>query len=668
MIFPAMTGLRWRVTAAAASLAAVAVLVSGLELATAMPGQVQGSALRLAPMFGDHGVLQRDRPISVWGDAPPGMRVTVSLEDLHAQVRADATGRWRALLPARPAGGPFTLSARSEDGETQTLRDIMVGDVFLCSGQSNMEHPVRYAQRAWDPVAAPEDVAIRLMTIGKDSDLRPLDALRHPAAWVPATPETVESFSAACFFFAQDLRRDHPVPLGLIANPWGGSAIEAWISAERLASLGNHGPQLAILGRFADDPAAGAALWGEQWQSWWTSRHTDRPWTDPVGTWTPVPALTPWESWGEAGLAGFDGMVWYRLELDLTASQAEDLATGASLSLGVIDEANTTWVNGRAVGAGGAGDTTYPLPVGLLRAGRNQIVSNVYDSWGPGGFWGPGSAQTLRAESGVTVPLNPAHWRYRRDEDESQRPPRAPWEPLFGLGTIGNAMISPLHDYGLRAVLWYQGESNVDLAAVRYQALLSALMTDWRVRLSQPDLPFLIVQLANYGAAPTTPQPSGWSEVREGQRLAVANDARAAMVVAIDLGDPRDIHPGQKREVGRRLADAARRLVYGQDDTGAGPAPVSARWQGDAVVVQFIHSAPLTTVSSDHVVGLELCDAAEVACRYVAGSVAGDAVHLPLREDGHTVRFCWGDSPICNLFDAAGRPAAPFRLEIERRR
>ena len=645
----------------AAALSALVLIVGGAPAIA----QTTAPPIALGQPFGDHGVLQRDKPISVWGQAAPGERVTVSLGDRSAQARADRAGQWRASLPALPAGGPYVLTASAASGATTSASDVMVGDVILCSGQSNMEQPLRYAVHAWNPVVTPDDAAIRLMTVTKDSDAVSQPLWRHPTAWSVATVESAAEFSATCFYFAQDLRRTERVPMGLVHDSWGGSAIQAWISEPTLRRIGGFDDKLDVLALYPTDPVAAQARWGQVWERWWAGRSADKPWQAETGAWTPVPAMTPWEQWQVPALAAYDGMVWYRVDVTLTAAQA---AQGGSLSLGMVDQVDQTWVNGQAVGAGGDGQRLYALPPGLLKAGANSIVVNVMDSWGEGGIYGPAETRAVVLADGSRVPLDAGGWRYQKVEGAGQTDgPRAPWESLAGTTSIGNAMISPLHDYGFRAALWYQGESNTGDTPPRYEALMAGLMADWRQRLNQPDLPFLIVQLANFGAPSSAPFNSGWAEVREGQRLAVQNDPHAGLAVAIDIGDRYDIHPGQKGELGIRLARAGRHVIYGEDIAPSGAWADKATRDGVEVVIRFTDvTGDLITLSSDRVTGLELCDAAQTVCRYVSGEVSGQAIRIPVGDGpAAIVRFCWADNPICNLTDGSQLPAGPFRLTVQ---
>jgi sialate O-acetylesterase len=619
---------------------------------------------RLDPLFGNGAVLQRDRPIRVTGRATAGETVTVALGPVQASTRAGADGRFEAMLPATPAGGPFTLTAN-----TATATDVMIGDVFLCSGQSNMEMSVAQSQDGQSQAAGSADPRLRLFTVAKRAALVPERDLGENSGWQVSGPETVPDFSAACFYMAKTLRAAHPdVPIGAIHASWGGSRISTWMSDAALTKTGL-GDLAALRALYAHDPQAAARRFGEAWGAWWRAGTGDRPGGEPWQAtaalgWKPVPSIGFWEDWGDAELAKHDGMVWYRREVTLTAAQARQAAT---LAIGRVDEADQTWVNGKAVGASGNHqvERAYALTAGTLKTGRNLIVVNALDSYGKGGMIGPVEAMQLRFADGSHVPLGDG-WNYAIERRRPVAPPRAPWEDVAGAGTIRNAMIAPLGRIGLKGVAWYQGES--DVAIPGYAKRLTALMADWRDQFGAPDLSFAIVQLAGFGpTAGAAPAPSGWAELREEQRQAVAADRHAALAIAIDLGDPRDIHPGQKHEVGRRLARAMESLAYDATEPPSGPAIESATRSADGgVMLTFTGvTGALAPRGSTVAIGFELCGATQQSCRFALGRTEGSRVTLPGDAAPVTrVRYGWADTPSVNLFDGAGLPAGPFEIEI----
>jgi sialate O-acetylesterase len=626
------------------------------------------SPLSLGPLFQDHAVVQRDAPITVWGTATPGDEVTLVFAGRQAAARAEASGRWTAVLPAVPAGGPHELEVRTKAGATRKLADILVGDVFLCSGQSNMELSVGQSRGGEFVAARSANDRIRLLTVAKVGKPQPAASFDTTPAWQNAGPQSVRPFSAACYFLGREVHETQKIPVGLVNASWGGSAIEPWIGEAGLRAVGGFDARLDMLRLFASDEDGAQQRYGRLWEDWWRSHGASagEPWKPgDAGAWTEVPGLRNWKTWGVADLAQHDGMVWYRRSVTLTAAQA---AQPSALALGGIDEVDQTWVNGRAIRNtfGWGTRRTYRLPSGTLHAGENLIVVNVLSTYDAGGMIGPPDALALTFDDGSTVPLGD-RWRYRPVPLAMGRAPRAPWEPISGLTTTYNAMIAPIGPYGVRAVAWYQGETNADEPA-GYEKLLGGLMASWRSQFGA-NLPFLIVQLPNFGAVPTKPTESNWSEVREAQRRAVSADSHAGLVVTIDIGEPGDIHPVNKREVGRRLARAARHVVYGEAIAPSGPSPVSARRAAAGIVVDFdAVESSLVTYSSSEAIGFELCGAGPGTCRFVAARADGSRVILPLGaapEPAPTrVRFCWGPSPLCNLSDGSGLPVGPFELPI----
>jgi sialate O-acetylesterase len=619
----------------------------------------------LHEIFQDHAVLQRDQPIKVWGESSAGDRVSVSIDAKTVEARADLRGHWRALLPAMRAGGPYVLTVHTASGASHSISDILVGDVFLCSGQSNMELPVTRSLNAAREIAASKNDRIRVLSVAHTTSPKPLAHFQTPVAWAAAGPESIGDFSAACYYFARELQKSVSVPLGLIHSSWGGSRIEPWISEQGLRKLVGFGPDLDLLQVYARDPKAGDERLGEIWESWWHAHASSTPWTESGADWREVPLpMRNWKTWGVPEFAQHDGMVWFRRNVTLTATQA---AGAATLMLGGIDKVDETWVNGKPVGNsfGYGTERPYELPAGALREGDNSIVVNVTSNCCSAGMYGPPDHMMLRLRTGEALPLG-GQWRYQFVPESMGFPPRIPWQSVGGLTSIYNAMIAPLGSYGLRGVLWYQGESNAGDAA-QYQALLAALMGDWR-RQFGADLPYLIVELPNFGANPAASTASDWANLREAQRRAVLNDAHAALAVTIDVGEPRELHPPDKQSVGLRLARAARHLIYGDSVSPSGPVPRSAMRDGARVIVRFDAVAgALVAYSSNRPTAFELCAAEQSSCSFVDAALESDRVLLDAGavKNATRVRFCWGDAPICNLYDQSGLPAGPFEIAIQ---
>jgi sialate O-acetylesterase len=618
----------------------------------------------LHPIFQDHVVLQREQPIRVWGRANPGEIVTVTLANVTASARADDSGRWQTDVPALPAGGPHTLTARTAH-TTQAVNDVLIGDVWLCAGQSNMALQVARTLDARSEIANSANQTIRMLTVPLASSPQPLDNFTEAVRWEVAAPATVPNWGATCFYFARELQKAVRVPMGMINAAWGGSNIQTWMSEAALRAIPGYATPLDALRLYATDQPAAVARWGEVWMNWWRKQRSTQPWAAGARSaqWQPAPAaLTPWESWGVPELTQYNGMVWYRTDVVLTPAQAKQSAT---LAIGAVDEVDATWLNGVFVGSTSdpGRPREYAITAGQLRAGPNAIVVNALDTYAAGGMYGPAEKRVLRLGDGTAIPLSSWHYQIAAGV---QSPPRTPWEATGGLTTIRNAMIAPIAGYTLRGALWYQGESNTGRAD-QYQRLLSGLMADWRASFS-PRLPFLIVQLAGYGAPPTKPVESGWAALRDAQRLTVLADGNAGLAVAIDIGDRYDIHPANKQELGRRLARAARRVVYGEKIAASGPAVVSARRVGDDVEVTFTDiTGRLVSYSADAPIGFELCGDNRNSCRYATARLSADGVRLavPPGAAPTRVRYCWADHPICTLFDEASLPAGPFEVKIQ---
>ncbi|WP_082520234.1 sialate O-acetylesterase [Rhodanobacter sp. Root480] len=627
----------------------------------------------LDPLFQDHAVVQRDRAIPVWGQASPGESLKIALDGKTVSSRAGADGHWQASLPALPAGGPYTLSVTAADGSSQTAKDILVGDVWLCSGQSNMELQVRRTLNLNSETSGANNDRIRMLTVPQTGASAPQDHFAAPVQWKSTTPQNVPDFSATCYYFARELQKTVDVPMGLINASLGGSRIEPWLSAQALRKVGGYDEALDTLALHAKDPQAAAAQWGTFWVKWWSRqpqvKKGDEPWNPAASDtgWKAAPkTLVDYQTWGVPELASYTGMLWYRTTVTLTKQQA---AQDATLAIGNVDEIDQTWVNGRGVGSSSYGGSPriYRLPHGLLHAGKNLIVINDLNTYLAGGMMGPSDTRVLKFADGSSVPLDTNGWQYREVPRDIGTPPLAPWLTVSGKTTLYNGMIAPLGHYAFRGALWYQGESNTG-EADQYRRLLEAYRDDLRAQFGAK-LPLLIVQLSSYGPAPTKPAESGWAGVREAERLVAAEDPHSGLAVAVDIGERYDIHPANKQELGRRLARAARHVVYGESLPPSGPLPVAATREGDTVAVSFRDvTGKLVAYSSNHPVGFELCGTQANSCSYADADLRDGKVLLHLdTPPAHgiaRVRYCWADSPFCTLYDEAGLPAVPFQLDI----
>jgi sialate O-acetylesterase len=619
------------------------------------------AAPQLAATLSDHAVLQRGQAIPVWGTAAPREKVTVGLGDTTKVVTADKSGAWRVDLPAMQAGGPLTLTASSASGQA-VANDILIGDVWLCSGQSNMEYPVRRALNGEGEAQGGADGQLRLMKVPQQLAEVPQRTFAKAPKWQVATADSVANFSAACYFMVRELRASQKVPIGAVDDTWGGTPIRAWMNEASVRSSGGaESADLVALNR--SKPSAAIAKFGEQWGAWWRAQSGDAAGSEPWNsrgslTWAPVPSLAYWDEWGPEWVR-YVGAIWAERVVRLTAAEA---AQAATLSLSVVDDADQTFVNGVAVGGlnDPANPRRYPVPAGVLKPGENRIVVYARNYWGPGGFKGPADQFALNFNDGSSKPLADG-WQYARVPDSIGGPPAAPWGSSSGVSTIYNAMVAPLGPTRFTGVAWYQGEA--DVGQIGYDRRLAAWMGNWRNQFGDPKLPFFIVGLAGWGAVAAKPTESGWAQLINEQRIAVERDPGIALISAIDLGDRADIHPANKQEVGRRLALAAKTIVYADAGGRLSPMPLAASRTADTITVSF--SKPLQSLSGAQVLGIEICDAGPASCRYADARVQGSSVVV--KSDGRPatrIRHAWADYPIVNLYDVDMLPVPVFEMPI----
>ncbi|MBC2670113.1 sialate O-acetylesterase [Novosphingobium piscinae] len=611
----------------------------------------------LAPIWTDDAVIQKDRPILIEGFGHPGEPAVVTLDGIARAVTVDPTGRFTATFPPRPADArPLTLELSSPQGLQARLTGLAVGEVWLCSGQSNMEMPVANALNFWSPPDM-SDPDLRLVNVLKATHHQPQQAFANPVRWQRATMATITPFSASCYYMARELRRRTGMPVGAINASWGGSASRPWLTpAGGLAIYG--AADMDLLALYVRDPGRAVAKMAPLWEEWFRrASGGQEPWRHPDHLeWSTVPAVSPWNTWPGSGLDRDPiGTVWLRRTIRLSAEQARG---PARLVMGGLDDMDQTWVNGRAVGNTYGWDASrdYALPPGVLRAGDNEVLIAVSNLWGGGGFTGTPDSYRLVLSSGTTLPLDQG-WRFSVAKVRGL-PPRAPWDRQGGIGIMHNAMIAPLGQVALAGVAWYQGESDVGMPG--YADRLKALFAGWRAQFGAATR-MVVVQLANFGTPQLAPGPSGWAELREQQRQAVLADPRATLVPALDLGERLDIHPANKNELGRRIAWAA----LGETP----PTPRAARREGSSVRVSFDGvTGRWHSWSNPAPIGFELCAAAPDSCRYAIARIEDRTVVLEDPEGkATTVRYAWADSPLVNLFDDHDTPlpAPGFQLPIQ---
>ena len=623
------------------------------------------SRLRLAHVFSDGVVLQRNAPLAVWGWAPPGAGVTVELAGRRASSVASSQGTWRVTLPALVAGGPHVMDVMS-GVERRRVTDVLVGDVWLAGGQSNMEWKLADATDGARETSQAHDSALRNFRVPiawADSALSDGAA----AQWTPANPKHAGDFSAVAYLFAKEMRAATHVPVGIVDVSWGGSAIETWLSREAsgLDARGwdsvitrEHDFQKAnrdtLMRRIGGLPTEDAGLVNGR-----------ALWADPAfddATWETIRVPGAWE---RNGYPGLDGVAWYRVSVVLSAAEA---AGNATLSLGAIDDEDVTWVNGAEVGrtAGYATPRVYRVPSGILREGRNTIAIRVTDGGGDGGLTGPPADLVLTVDGRRRMLVGP--WKFK----VAVAALGADQQHINKIPTVGfNAMVNPLRAFPIRGVIWYQGESNANTVAqaTAYRAQFATLIQAWRGELagSTRDFPFLWVQLPNFGMPDSTPPyEAGWATLRASQHAALALP-HTGEAVSIDVGDSANIHPRDKRMVAHRLALAARETSYGERIAWQGPTYLRHAVAGNTITIEFSHASGGFRVvgGARRVRGFAVAgddrrwywaDARVVGSRVVVSSAA---VPHPV-----AVRYAWSNGPVgLNLYGATGLPAVPFRTD-----
>ena len=623
-------------------------------------------------LFTDNMVIQRDKPIHVWGTAAPGQPVTVSFAGEKATTATSDRGNWEVVLGPVHAG---TFRLNVDGSKHIELQNVAVGEVWICSGQSNMGFTLDGARNAAEEVASAHYPDIRLYHVPARTVDLPLKDVN--AKWEVCTPDAAHGFSAVGYFFARNLYEGLRVPIGMIETDWGGTPAESWtprsalLADPKLAHLvTNYDATLSGLEaanrKYRDDLAAYMA------KSTLADSGNDglaKGWADPGfddTTWADQPVPGSWET---ALNLHFLGGAWYRRSVDVPSAWAgQDL----KLQLGAIDDYDTSYFNGEQVGATG-GDTpnswtvqrAYTVPGRLVKAGRNVIAVRVWNQAGDGGMMG-GAPIRLIGPDGASINLE-GKWRFLIEKgnqiDPNLRQPQMPlgpgnpWVPC----SLWNGMVSCLPPFSIRGAIWYQGESNAD-RAYQYRDLFTAMIQAWRDQFGQGDFPFEWVQLANFLARAPQPGDSDWAELREAQTMALKLP-NTGMATAIDVGEADDIHPKNKQEVGRRLALIALNRTYGKRQEDSGPVFRRMAVDGGTVRLTFDHAEGLTFHGG-------ISDGFAVAgpdrkWHWASARIDRGVVLLTCADVPHpvAVRYGWATNPLVTLYNQAGLPAYPFRTD-----
>ncbi len=618
--------------------------------------------VKLPVLISDGMVLQRDADIKIWGWADANEKIAINFNGKTYETAAGADGEWAVMLSDLKAGGPYGMDINASNHIT--LTNILIGDVWVCSGQSNMELPMnRVKTRYPDVIANADNPNIRQFVVPHIYDFKePKDDLKS-GKWVSANPKSVLEFTAVGYFFAKELYEKYRVPIGLINASLGGSPAQAWLSEDALKAFPEYMETAKkfkdsnYIGQITEKEKAVSDAWYariqqldkglEKGQTQWFDMNYD------ASQW---PTMNVPGYWADGSMGNVNGVVWFRKEIDVPVSMT---GQPAKLLLGRIVDGDFTYVNGKQVGSVSYQypPRIYDVPSGLLKEGKNIIVVRVINNSGRGGFVSDKPYQL--SAGGKTIDLK-GKWQCKLGATMSPLPGKAfiEWQPEG----LYNGMIAPLLNYKIKGVIWYQGESNTSKPR-EYQKLLTSLIADWRAKWNQGYFPFLYVQLANFMETKKQPSESGWAELREEQlkTLAVPN---TAMAVTIDLGEWNDIHPLNKQDVGRRLALAAQKVAYGDEQVVySGPIYQSMKIEGNKIVLSFTNTGGGLIAKG----GVELkyfaiagADKkfiwAKAKIEYNKVLVWNDQLANPV-----AVRYAWADNPEgANLYNKEGLPASPF--------
>jgi len=618
--------------------------------------------VRLPKIFGDNMVLQRNKPIAIWGWADPNESVTVQFNQQKKSVKADKNGKWVIKLDQEAAGGPYQLNVSGNN--SVTYKNVLVGEVWICSGQSNMEMPIA----GWGQINNYEEEI-------KDANYPQIRHIKIPntvasvpqtdinsGEWKVCSPETAGDFTATGYFFARELYNQLKIPIGLINTSWGGTHVETWTSREAFEHSDEFKTMIAEMPALNLDSLAKmrreaatkkvealqGSLPGAGETENWKNVEVD------VSRWPQMQLPSLWE---QQQIGEVDGVVWFRRTVDVSPA---DAGKEAQLELAMIDDNDITYVNGIKVGSISSWNTPrkYAVPAGVLKTGKNIIAVRVEDTGGGGGIYG--ESGDMKITIGNEVISLAGIWSFRIESvlDGSSVGPNDYPTLLF------NAMVNPLIPYGVRGVIWYQGESNAG-RAYQYRKAFPLMITDWRKHWNEGDFPFYFVQLASWNADNgNSAKGSTWAELREAQKMTLSLP-NTGMAVTTDIGDANDIHPKNKQDVGKRLAAIALHDVYQKDIIYTGPVYSSMKTEGDKVKIFFTNIGRGLMVKNGELKGFEIAGADKQFYPAVA-VIEGDhvVVHSDQVSKPVAVRFGWMDEAgMDNLFNMEGFPAGPFRTD-----
>ena len=631
------------------------LLFTSLIISTLSFGQV-----RLARLFSDHVVLQRQQPIPVWGWAKPGETVRATLAGQTMQAKADAAGKWTVRFTPLEAGGPHELAVTAKSGRAGAT-DVLIGEVWLCSGQSNMEWAVKQANNFPAEKQGANFPQIRHFRVEHELALTPQTELTK-GNWVVASPETVGDFTAIGFFFARELTQKLNIPIGLLHSSWGGSQVEGWISKEGMMSNAELRPAAQRLpATWPQADSLNDAKLRRSFKAMTVTAADERTYLNPNHDFANWRKTDPIGQWDWKDMQGFRGQGYMSRLIDVPT---ELTGVQTTLALAENDSPNEIYINGKKVAEGTlTGVRKLTIPANTWQPGPNRILLKMGEMVEPNwyGMGLKGSANDLYLDgAGQRISLA-TDWQMMPSFAEKHD-----YRKFMNNIAVSlyNAMIAPLEPMAMRGVLWYQGETNAGRAH-QYRQSFSLLITDWRQKFGQ-DLSFYFVQLSSYGASQNSNQGSNWAELREAQTMALALP-KTGMAVTTDVGNPRDIHPTNKQDVAHRLAVTALKQDYGQKINASSPLYDVVSFAEGRATVTFKHTANGLMVKDKYgyLRGFEVAGEDKVF-HYARASISGSSVVVfsPDVPRPVAVRYAWSDAPEeANLFNSEGFPASPFRTD-----
>lgn len=613
------------------------------------------AAVTLPKIFTSNMVLQRDKEIRVWGWAGNGESVTVSFNGQTVKSKADKSGNWFITLKPMIYGGPYQMKISGKKN-TIDLKNVLIGDVWICSGQSNMEWIMKNTNNAEKEITESKYAQIRLFTVEKAMSFKPEKDIQ--GQWLECGPQTIGDFSAVAYFFGRKLNQDLTIPIGLINSSWGGTNVETWISWDRMSK--EPGYENVNYQQLEKETAERKEKQQQFRESLVNDIGKAEKWYDPSVTiegWEKIQLPAAWDS---TAIGNADGVIWFKKDFYLPQSVGEKKSV---ISLGPVDDADETYLNGKLIGSltEWNAERKYNVDAGLLKSGKNTIVVKVTDTGGGGGLYGK-DEQLYADIDGNKISLA-GQWGYKKAVVTSD----------FGIIDAGpnsfpsqlyNAMIAPIIQYAIKGGIWYQGESNAG-EAYKYRTLFADMIKDWRGKWGY-EFPFFWAQLANFMKPVSVPSSSQWAELREAQSITLKLP-QTGQAVIIDIGEADDIHPRNKQDVGFRLALAAEKMAYGKDIVYSGPIFESMKKEGSKIILSFTNTGA-GLMAKDKYGYLKSFAIAGANQKFVWAKALIEGNNIVVFSDVITdpvaVRYAWSDNPDdANLYNKEGLPASPFRTD-----